>query len=213
VGVREELSQLEPPPTLSPPWGQPVHRLVFQRSPGIARNAPKVHFDIQGLNDAIFFVVDVLATESSPLEPLPSLNAQYWERALSLSTDPSGYGPLLTPFDLLRDISDPEVGKWEGWRSARRALDHANVLPAHAEHFEPLSTINLTGTVCDSPSNMILRGTWDGADIVAPLAAPEDSEDLAREALLYKDQLAGLCGTSLGLLGPLGCRGHWSDAS
>jgi hypothetical protein len=189
-----------------------------------SKSSPIVHFDVPGMNRDMTFAVDTLATPSSPLRSLPSLNGPYWERALS-SFDPhhSVEEHLSTrllhswhPWQCLSSQLAVEnwitalelwTRSWERWRTFRRAQDASALAqitaPAtyshmrwseHAAIVALPSTINLTECLSDAETGMTFRGTWYGASIVAKHSVPEHSEHLAREALFYKDHLEHLRG-------------------
>jgi hypothetical protein len=120
------------------------------QSPDFPRR-PIVHFDVEGLKKDITFSVDVLATPSSPLESLPSLNGLYWEHALS--SDPISDNDFLSsllhrswyPWRCLfsQQGMKPEdesravelwMEYWVRWRSARRALGDQILVAAPTTH-------------------------------------------------------------------------------
>jgi hypothetical protein len=220
--VEKPSSRTYPPPALtrSSIRGGRAHSSDCQAVP---QSRPLVHFDIEGLNKDVTFLVDVLATPSSPLELLPSLNGLYWERALSFSdpaaSEDSGYLSGLLhrswhPWGCLfsqRAIKREDTLRglvlwtqcWERWKSVRRALDadlpDLLVTPVTYRYLTPpedgaFSTINFTEYIANGATGMAHRGSWYDASVVAKHSVPRDSEALAREALFYKHHLARLRG-------------------
>jgi hypothetical protein len=176
---------------------------------------PLVHFDIDGLNKDVIFLVDVLATPSSPLDLLPSLNGLYWDRALSGPSEVDYVSTLLHrswhPWRCLflqQAMTDEEATRaavlgeqsWERWQSARSALSTSapdflsagSTGPPSSEHdtlVSSTSTMRFTTCMGEVATSMALRGFWYGASIVAKHSVPAQSE-----ALFYKRHLAHLRG-------------------
>jgi hypothetical protein len=167
-------------------------------------SAPIVHFDVEGLNRGVTFVVNVLATPSSPCESLPTLSGTYWRRALS-SSEPEDDNepaedsffwdwPFSVPFWPVRlggddedenapDITELWEQSWDSWRRVRR-------------EFSPRTTDLLLSPAASDPSLTPAEFERQRRAIVAAPSTIKFTEFVAEE---------GATGMAL--------RGHWYGAT